>query len=63
LVTGCPNNTNLPCLENGQQVLDEYGFSTENLPRDLVALAVFYIVLHFVGFLGVWRRSKRIAAY
>jgi hypothetical protein len=59
----CPNNTNLPCLENGQQVLDEYGYSTENLPGDLVALSVFYIVLHFVGFLGVWRRSKRIAAY
>jgi hypothetical protein len=59
----CPNNTNLPCLANGQQVLDEYGFNTENLLRDLVTLAVFYIVLHFIGFLGVWRRSKRKAAY
>ncbi|KDR23584.1 protein scarlet-like isoform X2 [Zootermopsis nevadensis] len=59
----CRNNTNLPCLENGQQVLDEYGFNTENLFRDLVVLAVFYIVLHFIGFLGVWRRSKRKAAY
>ncbi|XP_033606490.1 protein scarlet-like [Cryptotermes secundus] len=59
----CPNNTNLPCLENGQQVLDEYGFNTENLWRDLITLAVFYITLHFVGFLGVWRRSKKRAVY
>jgi hypothetical protein len=63
LLTGCPNNTNLPCLENGHQVLDEYGFNTENLWKDLVALAVFYIILHFVGFVGVWRRSKKKAVF
>jgi hypothetical protein len=63
LLTGCPNNTDLPCLENGQQVLDEFGFNTENLMRDIMALAVFYVTLHFIGFLGVWRRSKRKAAY
>jgi hypothetical protein len=50
-------------MENGQQVLVEYGFNTEDLLMDLVALSVFYVVLHFVGFLGVWRRSKRKAAY
>ncbi|KAJ4440446.1 hypothetical protein ANN_08587, partial [Periplaneta americana] len=59
----CSNDTSLPCLENGQEILDEYGFETENLFKDLTALAIFYIVLHFVGFLSVWRRSKKSAAY
>nr|WOD55117.1 ABCG transpoter Brown [Hymenopus coronatus] len=59
----CPDDPNMPCLKNGDQVLLEYGFDCKNLPRDLMALAVFYIGLHLIGFLSVWRRSKRQAIY
>ncbi|PSN44293.1 hypothetical protein C0J52_12954 [Blattella germanica] len=59
----CPNSTDLPCLENGQQVLDEYGFEADNLTRDLAVLAGFFVGLHFIGFLGVLKRSRKFAAY
>ncbi|KAJ9582323.1 hypothetical protein L9F63_003328 [Diploptera punctata] len=59
----CANNTNLPCMETGTQVLDEYGFKTENLAMDFIVLTAFFISLHFIGFLGVLRRSKKKAAY
>ena len=50
-------------MESGQAVLDEYGFRTENLTIDFAVLGAFFIGLHFIGFLGILRRSKKKAAY
>uniref|UniRef100_A0A1B0ESG4 ABC transporter domain-containing protein n=2 Tax=Lutzomyia longipalpis TaxID=7200 RepID=A0A1B0ESG4_LUTLO len=55
----CPVEPNLPCLENGDAVLDQYSFSANNLTRDLCALCGFYVVFHFLAYLFLWRRTKK----
>uniref|UniRef100_A0A1B0D1T3 Uncharacterized protein n=1 Tax=Phlebotomus papatasi TaxID=29031 RepID=A0A1B0D1T3_PHLPP len=59
LILSCPVNPNLPCLENGDAVLDQYSFSANNLTRDLCALCGFYLVFHFLAYLFLWRRTKK----
>ncbi|GAB0088669.1 protein scarlet [Sergentomyia squamirostris] len=55
----CPVEPNLPCLEDGDAVLDQYSFSANNLTRDLCALCGFYLVFHFLAYLFLWRRTKK----
>ncbi|XP_059480900.1 protein scarlet-like [Neocloeon triangulifer] len=52
-----------PCLHNGEEVLENYGFSTSNLSLDLLGLSAIYCVSHLVGFLAIVKRSKAQAIY
>ncbi|XP_071440785.1 protein scarlet-like isoform X2 [Hetaerina americana] len=59
----CSDNPDMPCIRNGDEVLENYGFSEENLPIDILGLVLIYIISHIVGFTCFYRRSKNQAAY
>jgi len=52
-----------PCLHNGEEVLENYGFNTANYFIDLLGLSAIYCVTHLVGFLALLKRSKKQAIY
>lgn len=63
-VPDCPvSSPDLPCLEDGDAVLEDLGFATANLGRDLLCLGALCLGLHLVGFLGVLRRSRQQSAF
>ncbi|CAD7081526.1 unnamed protein product [Hermetia illucens] len=51
---------NLPCLQTGQDVMDNYNFSFESLYMDIWALIVLYLMFHLLSYLFLWKRAKRI---
>lgn len=57
------SSPDLPCLEDGAAVLEDLGFDTANLTRDLLGLGGICLGLHFVGFLGVLRRSRQQSVF
>ncbi|XP_034253078.1 LOW QUALITY PROTEIN: protein scarlet-like [Thrips palmi] len=60
----CPvSSPDLPCLKDGGAVLEDIGFDTANLGRDLLGLGALCLGLHVVGFLGVVRRSRQQSAF
>ncbi|CAK9795605.1 Protein brown [Anthophora plagiata] len=54
----CESSSDLPCLQNGEQVLLEYGFEGKNFAWDMCGLAVLTITMSLVGYLGIKRRRK-----
>ena len=48
----------LPCLSDGDHVLDHYSFDASHLDRDVIAMGVLYAVFHSLGLLCLCRRAK-----
>ncbi|XP_049811851.1 protein scarlet-like [Schistocerca nitens] len=59
----CPNNPDLPCLHNGEEVLDQYGFNPHNTMTDIIVLFAFFVLLSMIGFIQIWRRSRKYSIY
>lgn len=56
----CPiTEDNLPCLQDGADVLAKYSFSDDNLARDIWALVILYIAFHTLGYIFLWRKTRR----
>nr|XP_018896422.1 PREDICTED: protein scarlet [Bemisia tabaci] len=53
------NQPDLPCLENGQEILNKFSFGEDNLQRDILGLVLLYIAFHILGFLCLCKRMKR----
>ncbi|KAG8281222.1 hypothetical protein J6590_063422 [Homalodisca vitripennis] len=49
----------LPCLHSGQEVLDRYSFSADNLWRDIYALCILFSAFHILAYFGLLRRIKQ----
>ncbi|XP_046383211.1 protein scarlet-like isoform X2 [Ischnura elegans] len=59
----CSDNPDVPCFRSGDEVLDNYGFSQENLPIDLFGLMLIYVVSHVVGYICFHLRSRTQPTY
>ncbi|XP_049962124.1 protein scarlet-like [Schistocerca serialis cubense] len=59
----CPSNPDLPCLHNGEEVLDQYGFNPHNTMTDIIILFAFFVLLSMIGFIQIWRRSRKYSIY
>uniref|UniRef100_A0A336L180 CSON003410 protein n=1 Tax=Culicoides sonorensis TaxID=179676 RepID=A0A336L180_CULSO len=56
----CPiTEDNLPCLQDGADVLAKYSFSDDNLARDIWALVILYLLFHTLGYIFLWRKTRR----
>lgn len=55
--SACPD-ASLPCLSNGELVLDHYSFDASHFTRDVAAMGVLYALFHSLGLLCLWRRAK-----
>ncbi|KAK7789772.1 hypothetical protein R5R35_013940 [Gryllus longicercus] len=55
----CPEDKSLPCLRNGIQVLQAYGYSPGNVSGDLIALVLIFFILNVIGWLGLWRQARK----
>lgn len=51
-------NSDLPCLKNGSEVLDKYNFRTEHLWRNIVAMTTLYFIFHLLGYLCLRSRAR-----
>ncbi|XP_052132931.1 LOW QUALITY PROTEIN: protein scarlet [Frankliniella occidentalis] len=55
----CPDAT-LPCLQDGDHVLDHYSFDATHLSRNIIAMGALYALFHALGLLCLWRRVRRL---
>ncbi|XP_046830219.1 uncharacterized protein LOC124429239 isoform X5 [Vespa crabro] len=55
----CELGEGLPCLENGTEVLYEYGYNGSNFILDLCGMIILTIVMSIVGYFGV-KRTRRL---
>ncbi|XP_053669213.1 protein scarlet-like [Anopheles marshallii] len=55
----CSNIIPSICLHNGEQVLDQYSFSSQHLRTDIVALVGQYFIYHVLAMLCLARRVSR----
>lgn len=51
------------CLDNGKAVLNKYGFVSDNLYFDIMALLTFFVIANLLSYFGVLRRMKKQPAY
>ncbi|XP_055378910.1 protein scarlet [Condylostylus longicornis] len=59
-ITCFQDNNDLPCLHSGQDVLDKYSFNEFHLYWNIFAMFMLYLGLHTLGYLFLWRNSRRI---
>lgn len=59
----CDEDPGIPCITNGEGVLEKYGYRGTDLGLDIAGLAGIYVFCHVFGFIALWRRSKRQAVY
>ncbi|KAG8252191.1 hypothetical protein J6590_063544 [Homalodisca vitripennis] len=59
----CSENKNVPCISSGNDVLNNYGYSSNNFNLDLLGLGMLYCIAHIIGFVSFKQRSKKQAAY
>nr|WOD55116.1 ABCG transpoter Redboy2 [Hymenopus coronatus] len=59
----CPNPEITGCIPTGKEALQYYGFSPSNLYIDLFGLTALYCILHLVGFIAIWCRSRQQPVY
>ncbi|XP_077283935.1 ATP-binding cassette transporter scarlet [Arctopsyche grandis] len=57
-ITCDTSKPDLPCLRNGQDVLDTYSFSESNLGTDLMAMVALYLIFHFTAYIFLRIRAK-----
>ncbi|RZF46585.1 hypothetical protein LSTR_LSTR002917 [Laodelphax striatellus] len=51
----------LPCLNNGGEVLEKFSFSASNLNSDFINLIILYLMFHILAFVFFFFRSNRIS--
>ncbi|XP_050533144.1 protein scarlet-like [Daktulosphaira vitifoliae] len=51
------------CLDNGQAVLNHYGFVSENLYMDIVILLIITIIANILAYFGILLRIKKQPPY
>ncbi|KAL1462367.1 hypothetical protein WDU94_014207 [Cyamophila willieti] len=58
----CSNITgfDLPCLQTGEAVLDQYGYSTKNYTRDFISLYLLMAMFYVLGYGFFFRRILKI---
>ncbi|KAI5746089.1 hypothetical protein M8J76_017161 [Diaphorina citri] len=54
----CFDNPDLPCLEDGAQVINNMNFSPDNLYPNLIAMVVLYFAFHTLAFLFLLMKSR-----
>uniref|UniRef100_A0A0A9Y0I9 Protein scarlet n=2 Tax=Lygus hesperus TaxID=30085 RepID=A0A0A9Y0I9_LYGHE len=59
----CPENKELPCIEDGYKVMYNYGYHPNNLLLDLSGLMIMFFVLNIVGYIFFARRSRKSSTY
>ncbi|XP_076174262.1 brown isoform X2 [Ptiloglossa arizonensis] len=59
----CSSNTEEPCISNGLDVLEKYGYLPNHYSMDIVGLLAIYFVSHLGGFLMIWHRSHKEPIY
>ncbi|XP_065217137.1 protein scarlet-like isoform X2 [Planococcus citri] len=47
----CSKAADVPCLRNGQEVLNSIGFDSDNLQRNVIIMCCIYLVLHLLSFI------------
>lgn len=50
---------NVPCLTNGEEVLDKYSFSETNFNRDLIVMICMLFGFYLLGYCCLWWKIKR----
>ncbi|XP_049540478.1 protein scarlet [Anopheles darlingi] len=56
----CPiGDGKLPCLRSGHEVLEHYSFDEAHLGINLLAMLLLYLCFHTLGYLFLWRKTKR----
>ncbi|CAG0922049.1 unnamed protein product, partial [Notodromas monacha] len=50
------------CISTGAQVLEMYSFHADFYAWDLIILLAMYVVFHFMSYLALSRRARKIAA-
>ncbi|XP_043270410.1 pleiotropic drug resistance protein TUR2-like [Venturia canescens] len=51
-------DSELPCLTEGSQVLDRYDFDEKNFWMDITAMAIILTVFHILAYLSLWNRCR-----
>lgn len=59
----CSDRLEVPCIQSGNGVLENYGYRLHSFGYDLIGLVFIYITCHTIGFLAFWKRSQKQAAY
>ncbi|KAL3270058.1 hypothetical protein HHI36_009116 [Cryptolaemus montrouzieri] len=56
----CDTSTqDLPCIENGSQVLDKFSFSDDHMTRNIIAMVLLCVCFYAMGFFCLWRKMQR----
>ena len=63
IVTDCPVNSTLKCLDNGAEVLYENGYSTNYILEDSLGNLFVFIVWSVLGYWGLKREENKGYAY
>nr|WOD55112.1 ABCG transpoter Scarlet1 [Hymenopus coronatus] len=52
------NASEIPCMTEGWQVLNQYSFSSDHMSRNIVAMVFLYCTFHLLGFFCLRSRAK-----
>ncbi|KAK4320584.1 hypothetical protein Pmani_008588 [Petrolisthes manimaculis] len=55
----CDMPPDVPCINTGLQVIDDYAFDPSNLSNDFGYMGLLYLVFHLLGFIGLYLRARR----
>lgn len=55
----CNGNQDIPCYNNGKEVLQNYGFDSANLSTCIIALILLYVGFHILGCLALWHKARK----
>lgn len=59
----CIDIPGMPCISNGPEVLQRFGYAEEHFWRNCTCLIAMYLILHFISFINVIRRSRAAPVY
>ncbi|XP_065211511.1 protein scarlet-like isoform X2 [Planococcus citri] len=54
----CPENTDVPCLRNGTEVLASFDFDESNLVPNVCKMFGIYFFMHIVAYIGLLNRIR-----
>ncbi|XP_045474983.1 protein scarlet [Harmonia axyridis] len=58
-ITCSPTSQDLPCLTDGEEVLEKFSFSKDNLTKNLFAMVFLCVAFYVIGFFCLWRKMQR----
>ncbi|XP_023318365.1 protein scarlet [Trichogramma pretiosum] len=53
-----PNDEDLPCIEDGNQVLQYFDFQEDNFTQDIIFMISLYFMFHFLGYIILLKKSS-----